>query len=74
MHLSVQYAKDIVAAYYAANSSYSYYMGCSTGGRQGMAEAQLYPDDFDGILVGAPVIWQTHLEGADYRSCRVMSI
>ncbi|KAH7136214.1 Tannase/feruloyl esterase [Dactylonectria macrodidyma] len=62
LHLSIEYSKQLIEAYYSRPTSWSYYMGGSTGGRQGLAEAQLYPEDFDGILVGCPVIWQTHLE------------
>jgi feruloyl esterase len=54
MHGSTVVAKSIVAAYYAQNASYSYYSGCSTGGRQGLKEAERYPEDFDGIVAGAP--------------------
>jgi feruloyl esterase len=56
MHGSVELAKSITNSYYAANSDiqYSYYVSCSTGGRQGLREIQLYPDDFDGASVGAP--------------------
>jgi feruloyl esterase len=56
MHGSVELSKSIVKAYYNATDGiqYSYYASCSTGGRQGLREAQLYPDDFDGISVGAP--------------------
>ncbi|KAH8895586.1 tannase and feruloyl esterase [Thozetella sp. PMI_491] len=62
MHLSVVHAKTILSHYYGVVASWAYYMGCSTGGRQGFAEVQRYPDDFDGALVGSPVIWQTHEE------------
>ncbi|KIV92327.1 hypothetical protein PV10_06779 [Exophiala mesophila] len=62
LHLSVGHAKQIVNAFYEEPASWSYYSGCSTGGRQGFAEVQRYPDDFDGALIGAPVIWQTHLQ------------
>src|SRR5262245_28725611 len=47
-------AKRIVAAYYDAAPRYSYWNGCSAGGRQAMKEAQRFPDDFDGIIAGSP--------------------
>lgn len=62
MHGSVDIGKQIVEAYYGTKSNYNYYAACSTGGRQGLREIQLYPDDFDGIVVGAPAWWSNHLQ------------
>jgi feruloyl esterase len=62
MHGSTVIAKSIVATYYAQNASYSYYSGCSTGGRQGLKEAERYPEDFDGIVAGAPAWWTSHMQ------------
>ncbi|XP_014551661.1 hypothetical protein COCVIDRAFT_30823 [Bipolaris victoriae FI3] len=62
MHGSVVTAKLIVSAYYSKDISYNYYAGCSTGGRQGLKEAERYPEDFDGIIAGAPAWWTTHLQ------------
>lgn len=54
-NLVARLAQDVVEAYYGDEPAYSYWNGCSTGGRQGMMEAQRYPTDFDGYLIGAPV-------------------
>ena len=56
MHTSTSAAKTLVRAYYGKPASYSYFDGCSTGGREGLMEAQRYPGDFDGIVAGAPVL------------------
>ncbi|KAI1847160.1 hypothetical protein JX265_011836 [Neoarthrinium moseri] len=66
MHGSVALSKSIVTTYYSISEGikYSYYASCSTGGRQGLRDVQLYPDDFDGISVGAPAWWSTHLASA----------
>ena len=47
-------SKAIVAAHYSQPRSRSYWVGCSSGGRQGLKEAQRFPDDYDGISAGAP--------------------
>ncbi|MBV8903247.1 MAG: tannase/feruloyl esterase family alpha/beta hydrolase, partial [Acidobacteriia bacterium] len=47
-------AKAIINAMYGNAPRYSYWNGCSTGGRQGLKEAQRYPADYDGIIAGAP--------------------
>jgi feruloyl esterase len=60
MHGSVVLGKQVTNAYYSSKVSYSYYAGCSTGGKQGMKEVQMFPEDFDGVLVGAPAWWSTH--------------
>jgi Tannase and feruloyl esterase len=47
-------AKAIIHAFYGSAPRLSYWNGCSTGGRQGLKEAQKFPDDYDGIIAGAP--------------------
>lgn len=59
-------ARKIIASYYGKNAVFSFFNGCSTGGRQGLMEAERYPDDYNGILSGAPVINYTHLQAAHF--------
>jgi feruloyl esterase len=47
--------KKLAAAYYGRPLANAYYIGCSTGGRMGLMEAQRFPDDYDAIVAGAPV-------------------
>ena len=49
-------AKDVVTAYYKKPPAHSYFMGCSTGGREAMIVSQRYPGYFDGIVAGAPAM------------------
>lgn len=55
-HVTTLAAKEIVASYYGDRPDYSYFRGCSTGGQQALVAAERYPDDFDGIIAGAPAI------------------
>ncbi len=54
-------AKSIIDAFYGAAPRMSYWNGCSTGGRQGLKEAQRFPNDYDGIITGASANPRTHL-------------
>ena len=57
---SVQ-AKAVIRAFYGRDASLSYFAGCSDGGREALMEAQRYPEDFNGILAGAPASNWSHL-------------
>ena len=53
----------------ASRVRYAYWDNCHNGGRQGLTEAQLYPEDFDGIVAGDPAYYLTHLQaGSEYLS------
>ena len=61
IHLMTVSAKEIVEAFYGKAVTYSYYDGCSTGGAEGMEEAEFYPSDYDGIHAGSPGQDYSHL-------------
>lgn len=54
VHRTAEVAKAIIREHYGMNPEYSYFVGASRGGGQAMMEAQRYPEDFDGIVAGAP--------------------
>jgi len=54
-------AKALIQAFYGNAAKYSYWNGCSTGGKQALTEAQRYPNDYDGIIAGAPANYMIHL-------------
>ena len=58
-HVMTTTGKAITRAFYGREARRSYYTGCSTGGQMGLIEALYYPQDYDGILAGAPVIDRT---------------
>jgi len=59
VHITATTAKEIARRYYGQAVAHSYWNSCSNGGRQGLLEAQRYPDDFDGIVANAPWVDQT---------------
>ena len=54
-------AKAIAQAFYGDRPQRSYFSSCSDGGREALMEAQRFPDDYDGIIAGAPAYFWTHL-------------
>jgi len=57
-------AKAIIQAFYGDQPKRSYFASCSNGGRQALMEAQRFPEDYDGIIAGAPANYWTHLLSA----------
>jgi len=61
VHETASASEQILTSYYGNLPYFSYFQGCSTAGRQGLVEAQDYPNDFDGIVAGDPAIGQPYL-------------
>jgi feruloyl esterase len=59
-------SRDLVRAFYRRPAQRSYFMGCSTGGRMGLMSAQRFPQDFDGIVAGAPALDYTGLVATQF--------
>jgi pimeloyl-ACP methyl ester carboxylesterase len=53
-HITTLAAKKLIKAYYGQEQKYSYFVGCSDGGREALMAAQRYPNDYNGIIAGAP--------------------
>ncbi|KAL4736658.1 tannase and feruloyl esterase [Aspergillus similis] len=62
LHDAVVNSKNVVRGYYGDKIAFSYYRGCSAGGKQGLKEVEMFPDDFDGVIAGAPAWWTTRLQ------------
>jgi Tannase and feruloyl esterase len=65
IHKMTETARKVVDAFYGTEPKYSYFSGCSTGGKQALTEAQRYPDDYNGILAGGPANYMTDLLGGN---------
>lgn len=66
-------AKAVIAAFYGRAPRYSYWNGCSGGGREGLLQAHRYPDDFDGIIAGDPATfkrnaWAMYISNAAFKN------
>jgi feruloyl esterase len=59
VHLTAKTTKEITKHYYSKSISHAYWNSCSNGGRQGLIEAQRFPDDFDGVIANSPWVDQT---------------
>jgi feruloyl esterase len=73
VHRTAVTAKALIAGYFSQEISLSLFFGCSRGGGQAMMEAQRYPEDFDGIVAGAPAYnWTAELGGRNTRINQAM--
>ncbi|MCE7797148.1 tannase/feruloyl esterase family alpha/beta hydrolase [Sphingobium sufflavum] len=61
MHLTTVAAKQLIRNFYGRDAAQAYFASCSNGGRMGLMEASRFPDDYDGILAGAPASKATSL-------------
>ncbi|GAA5838957.1 hypothetical protein JCM3766R1_004542 [Sporobolomyces carnicolor] len=67
VHLTTDYAKAIVKAYYGKAPKTAIWNGCSSGGKQGLKQLQMFPDSYDGTIAGAAAQFWTHLNAQTYR-------
>jgi hypothetical protein len=65
-HYVAVLAKALIKTYYGRSVSYSYFSGCSDGGREALMEAQRYPTDFEGIIAGAPAMYFSFLNSFEH--------
>ena len=72
VHAMTVNAKLIISTYYGASPRFSFWDGCSLGGRQGLVEAQRFPADYDGIVAGTPSNAMTHLTAVSMWRYRIL--
>jgi feruloyl esterase len=65
IHEMTVVGRAVTSQFYGVQPRYAYFSGCSTGGRQGQAEVQRYPQDYDGVLSGSPAINWAHFAAAE---------
>ena len=70
VHRTVEVAKAIARAFYGSDPRFAYFFGCSNGGRQALIEVQRYPEDFDGVVAGAPAAHFSVFSGAFLKNVR----
>ena len=74
VHEMAETSKQVISTFYDQSPNYSYFTGCSAGGRQAMKEAQRFPTDFDGIVAGAPGLdWTGRAAAALRMEAHIMS-
>lgn len=61
IHETASTSKAIIQTYYGRAAAHAYFAGCSDGGREALMEAQRFPEDYDGIVAGAPANYWTQL-------------
>ena len=71
-HLMTVTAKEVIRLYYGKAASYNYFFGLSTGGGQGMHEAQQFPGDYDGIIAVVPASTRLYLMASNLHACRYL--
>lgn len=70
IHRTAVVSRSIIHTYYCADPAYAYFFGCSRGGGQAMIEAQFYPEDFNGIVAGAPAFNWPAIGAKFIQSCQ----
>ncbi|MFT3727914.1 MAG: tannase/feruloyl esterase family alpha/beta hydrolase [Terricaulis sp.] len=71
-HLTAVFARALISAYYSQPLQRAYFQGCSNGGRDALMEARRYPDDYDGIIAGAPAANWTAMAASFVDSFRTL--
>jgi hypothetical protein len=64
-HVAAMFAKALISSYYGRPARRAYFHGCSNGGRDALMEARRFPEDYDGIIAGAPAAGWSRLMAAD---------